>query len=87
MTTTSIPRRCRSVRLPCGPHKGREAKHLGYAAAGIPCYLLIDRSDGRVTLFTDPGNGDCTTLHATEFGRRIKLPAPFSFTLGTAPLR
>ncbi|GAA2978692.1 Uma2 family endonuclease [Streptomyces lactacystinicus] len=69
------------------PHKDREAKRLGYAAAGIPCYLLIDRSEGRVTLFTDPRNGDYTTLHETEFGRCIKLPAPFSFTLDTAPLR
>ncbi|MER7766272.1 Uma2 family endonuclease [Kitasatospora sp. NPDC096140] len=69
------------------PVKDRESKRLGYAAAGVPCYLLIDRSEGTVTLFTDPKDGDYATLHETEFGRRIKLPAPFSFTLDTAPLR
>ncbi|MFF2656945.1 Uma2 family endonuclease [Kitasatospora sp. NPDC058032] len=69
------------------PVKDREPRRLGYAAAGIPCYLLIDRGEGRATLFSDPEGGDYTTIHETESGRRIKLPAPFSFTLDTAPLR
>ncbi|MEU6234700.1 Uma2 family endonuclease [Kitasatospora sp. NPDC047058] len=69
------------------PVKGRESKRLGYAAAGIPCYLLVDRSEGTVTLFTEPAEGDYTTLHQTGFGKSIDLPAPFSFTLDTAPLR
>ncbi|MFD7448950.1 Uma2 family endonuclease [Kitasatospora sp. NPDC059827] len=69
------------------PRKEREPKRLGYAAAGIPCYLLVDRTDGTVTLFTEPDGGDYITRTKVEFGKSIDLPAPFSFTLDTAPLR
>ncbi|MFG3055679.1 Uma2 family endonuclease [Kitasatospora sp. NPDC048239] len=138
VTPTSIPRRCRSVHLPCGsartsgnkglitprgrfvpdggispaghfenadswadpagvllvfevtstnPHEDRQAKRHGYAAAGIPCYLPVDRSAGKVTLFSDPEGEGCTALTRVDFGKTIDLPAPFSFTLDTAPLR
>ncbi|MEV6972967.1 Uma2 family endonuclease [Kitasatospora sp. NPDC093806] len=69
------------------PHKDREPKRRGYAAAGIPCYLLIDRSEGTVTLFTNPEDDDYATRTKVEFGKSIDLPAPFSFTLDTGPLR
>ncbi|MFI9332257.1 Uma2 family endonuclease [Kitasatospora sp. NPDC052868] len=69
------------------PHKDREPKRRGYAAAGIPCYLLIDRGAGTVTLFTEPENGDYRAHVQTDFGKALDLPAPFSFTLDTAPLR
>ncbi|MER8099781.1 Uma2 family endonuclease [Kitasatospora sp. NPDC094016] len=69
------------------PYKDREPKRKGYAAAGIPCYLLIDRTAGKVTLFTAPENGDYTAHTRTDFGKPVDLPAPFSFTLDTAPLR
>ncbi|MBO1418053.1 Uma2 family endonuclease [Streptomyces sp. FH025] len=69
------------------PHRDRETKRRGCAAAGIPCYLLVDRSEGMVTLFTSPENGDYTEKEPVPFGKPIDLPAPFSFTLDTAPLR
>ncbi len=69
------------------PARDREAKRLGYAAAGIPCYLLVDRTDGNATLFTDPENGDYTAHTQVPFGKALDLPAPFSFALDTAPLR
>jgi len=69
------------------PAKDRGAKRRGYAAAGIPCYLLIDRSDGNVTLFTDPAKGDYRAHAQVPFGKPLDLPAPFSFALDTAPLR
>ncbi|MFJ7246004.1 Uma2 family endonuclease [Kitasatospora sp. NPDC098652] len=69
------------------PYKDREPKRKGYAAAGIPCYLLVDRTDGMVTLFTEPDGEDYITQTKVEFGKSIDLPAPFSFTLDTAPLR
>ncbi|MEU1287320.1 Uma2 family endonuclease [Kitasatospora sp. NPDC005856] len=69
------------------PHKDREPKRKGYASAGVPCYLLVDRSTGKVTLFTDPENGDYTAHAQADFGKPIDLPAPFSFTLDTVPLR
>ncbi len=69
------------------PHKDREPKRRGYAAAGIPCYLLIDRGEGMITLFTEPDGEDYITQTKVEFGKAIDLPAPFSFALDTAPLR
>ena len=69
------------------PAKDREAKRLGYAAANIPCYLLIDREHSKVTLFTAPGKGDYSDVHQVAFGKPLDLPAPFSFTLDTGPLR
>ncbi|WP_051709243.1 Uma2 family endonuclease [Streptomyces sp. NRRL S-350] len=69
------------------PHKDREAKRRGCAAAGVPCCLLIDRSDGLVTLVTRPEGEDYPTRTQVEFGTSIDLPAPFSFALDTAPLR
>ncbi|WP_371503332.1 Uma2 family endonuclease [Kitasatospora sp. NBC_00374] len=69
------------------PAKDREAKRLGYAAAGIPCYLLIDRDEGRATLFTDPMDGDYTVHTQAAFGKPLELPEPFSFALDTTSLR
>ncbi|MEU9132088.1 Uma2 family endonuclease [Kitasatospora sp. NPDC048540] len=69
------------------PGKDREAKRLGYASAGIPCYLLIDRDESHATLFTDPADGDYTAHIQVPFGKPLDLPAPFSFALDTAPLR
>lgn len=69
------------------PGNDREAKRLGYAAAGIPCYLLVDRGEAKVTLFSDPEKGDYTASTQVVFGKPLELPAPFSFTLDTGPLR
>ncbi|MFF2147248.1 Uma2 family endonuclease [Kitasatospora sp. NPDC058190] len=69
------------------PRRDREQKRRGYAAAGIPCHLLVDRSEGTVTLFTEPEGDDYTRKEPVPFGKPIDLPAPFSFTLDTAPLR
>ncbi|MFG2903572.1 Uma2 family endonuclease [Kitasatospora sp. NPDC048286] len=69
------------------PGRDREQKRRGYAAAGIPCYLLVDRGKGTVTLFTKPEGDDYTEKEPVPFGKPIDLPAPFSFTLDTAPLR
>ncbi|MFE7562871.1 Uma2 family endonuclease [Kitasatospora sp. NPDC057500] len=69
------------------PHKDRGPKRRGCAAAGIPCYLLVDRSEGMVTLFTNPEGADYITRSRVPFGKPLDLPAPFSFTLDTASLR
>ncbi|GJF29330.1 hypothetical protein KNE206_22420 [Kitasatospora sp. NE20-6] len=69
------------------PARDREAKRRGYAAAGVPCYLLIDRSRADVVLFTDPEDGDYTAHVQVSFGKPLDLPAPFSFALDTGPLR
>lgn len=69
------------------PRRDRETKRLGYAAAAIPCYLLVDRGEDKVTLFTDPEDGDYRAHTQVAFGKPLELPAPLSFTLDTAPLQ
>jgi Uma2 family endonuclease len=65
------------------PDHDRIGKRHGYAAATIPLYLLVDRQQGQVTLFSDPARGDYATKSQVPFGDTVKLPAPFSFTLET----
>lgn len=65
------------------PDHDRTGKRHGYAAAKIPLYLLVDRQEGRATLFSDPVRSDYTTKSQVPLGDSIKLPPPFSFTLET----
>lgn len=68
------------------PHKDRDSKRRGYARGGIPLYLLVDRDDATVTLFTDPDHGDYREQHRVPFGKTLTLPEPFGFDLETADL-
>jgi Uma2 family endonuclease len=65
------------------PMHDRYSKPRAYAAARIPLYLLIDRQQRRVTLFSDPVRNEYTSTTAVPIGGTIKLPDPFSFTLET----
>ncbi len=66
------------------PGTDRDPKRRGYAAAGVPFYLLVDRTDGAVTLFSKPRDGDYRGSARVPFGEPLELPAPFEFTLDTA---
>ncbi|MEU6083867.1 Uma2 family endonuclease [Streptomyces sp. NPDC047108] len=66
------------------PDRDRGPKRRGYAAAGIPFYLLVDRSDGTVTLHAEPHDGDYKQSTRVPFGKSLDLPDPFSFALDTA---
>jgi Uma2 family endonuclease len=59
----------------------------GYAAAGIPVYLLIDRDDCSVTVFTDPEDGRYRRQVKEPFGASVKIPTPVGFTLETEELK
>ncbi|MER8047136.1 Uma2 family endonuclease [Streptomyces sp. NPDC094032] len=67
-------------------NKDREAKRRSYARAAIPFYLLVDRDDSTITLFSDPDHGDYREQHRVPFGKPLALPAPFGFDLETADL-
>lgn len=67
------------------PDLDRNAKRRAYAEAGIPLYLLVDRQQRRVTLFSRPEHGDYSKTSAAPFGRKLNLPKPFDFRLDTAP--
>ncbi|MFI6441153.1 Uma2 family endonuclease [Streptomyces sp. NPDC050759] len=64
----------------------RTTKAVGYAAAGVPLYLLVDRlaPDGpAVTLYGEPRDGAYRVLGAYGLGDLVTLPEPFALTLDT----
>ncbi|GAB2863534.1 Uma2 family endonuclease [Streptomyces deserti] len=67
--------------------RDRVEKPDGYAAAGVPVYLLIDREDGTVTVFTDPEDGRYRQQVNRPFGDTVQLPDPVNITLDTEPLK
>ncbi|WP_128380775.1 Uma2 family endonuclease [Streptomyces cavernae] len=65
----------------------RVSKPTGYAAAGVPLYLLVDRWAERgptVTLYGQPKGGVYRVLSTVKFGEPIKLPAPFDLVIDTS---
>ncbi|MGW3141227.1 Uma2 family endonuclease [Streptomyces sp. NPDC001139] len=67
--------------------RDRVEKPDGYAAAGIPVYLLVDRDQNSVTVHADPEGGAYRSVTTRAFGAEIELPDPVGFTLDTARLK
>ncbi|MGH8880641.1 MAG: Uma2 family endonuclease, partial [Stackebrandtia sp.] len=63
--------------------KDRKYKRLGYAEAGIPLYLLVDRDKRQVILFGEPDGGDYRASSAVEFGGKLRISEPFDLLLDT----
>ncbi|MFF4264223.1 Uma2 family endonuclease [Streptomyces virginiae] len=64
----------------------RVSKLNGYAAAGVPLYLLIDpHATGSPTihLYGEPSDGKYRVLHAGKFGEAVHLPEPFDLVIDT----
>ncbi|MEU5586958.1 Uma2 family endonuclease [Streptomyces chrestomyceticus] len=61
----------------------RGPKLRGYARAGIPFYLLVDREAEQVTLYSEPKGDRYTRLSAVALSKTIALPAPFDFEIDT----
>ncbi|MFE5327872.1 Uma2 family endonuclease [Embleya sp. NPDC056575] len=68
------------------PSRDRTKKYRAYALAGIPFYLLVDRQNGKMILFSDPERDAYTGRNEVAFGKELVLPAPFSLTIDTADL-
>ncbi|WP_326580357.1 Uma2 family endonuclease [Streptomyces sp. NBC_00481] len=64
--------------------RDRETKILGYARAGIPLYLLIDREEAGVTVFSEPSGDRYAKAAKHKLGLVVPLPAPLGFDLDTA---
>lgn len=62
----------------------RVTKRAGYAAAGVPFYLLADLPDRSVALYGDPANGEYHTAKVVDIGHKIHIPEPFDVTIDTA---
>ncbi|MFF9626297.1 Uma2 family endonuclease [Streptomyces griseosporeus] len=64
--------------------RDREKKIHGYARAGIPVYLLIDRQEGEVTVYSEPSGDSYARAPKHKLGQAVPLPAPLGFELDTA---
>jgi Uma2 family endonuclease len=65
----------------------RVQKVAGYAQAGVPLYLLIDRwapGGPTVTLYGEPKGDVYRTLWAGTFGAAVQLPVPFDVLIEAA---
>lgn len=67
--------------------RDRVEKPDGYAAAGIPVYLLVDRDLDSVTVYADPEGGVYRSVTTRAFGSVIELPDPVGITLETEKLK
>ena len=66
------------------PGRDRVGKRHGYARAGIPLYLLVDREERKVTLFATPEGDDYHSVNWAPFGQTVALPKPFDIELDTS---
>lgn len=65
----------------------RGVKRRRYAEYRAPLYLLVDRIEGSVTLFSEPGHLGYTRVDGPHpFGAVLRLPDPFNLDLDTSGL-
>ncbi|MFE2142067.1 Uma2 family endonuclease [Streptomyces sp. NPDC059456] len=65
----------------------RVVKRQRYAEYGAPLYLLVDRPDKTVTLFSGPARLGYTGVDGPHpFGETVRLPEPFGIDLDTSGL-
>ena len=62
----------------------REKKIRGYARAHIPVYLLIDREERQVTVYSEPSGDEYAKGAQHKMGLTVPLPSPLGFDLDTA---
>lgn len=67
--------------------RARLDKPVGYAEATIPVYLLIDRDNNTLTVFSDPKDGRYQQAPTYPWGATVELPAPVAITLETEKLK
>jgi Uma2 family endonuclease len=67
--------------------RDRIDKPVGYAAAEIPVYLLIDRDIDMVTVFSEPKDGRYLQSASYPYGAVVVLPDPVNITLDTEHLK
>ncbi|WP_329118090.1 Uma2 family endonuclease [Streptomyces sp. NBC_01353] len=64
--------------------RDRVQKIRGYARAGIPLYLLIDREAGEAVVCSEAQGDDYAHKYAHKLGASIRLPYPLGFELDTS---
>lgn len=66
------------------PETDRNQKRRAYARAGIPLYLLVDRGEERLFLFSRPDGEEYGSTDQLPFGKTLRLPEPFEIELDTS---
>lgn len=67
--------------------RDRIDKPVGYAAVDIPVYLLVDRDQETVVLYSEPKDGSYQQITPFPWGTPVELPDPLGFTLDTEELK
>ncbi|WP_328340295.1 Uma2 family endonuclease [Streptomyces violaceus] len=67
--------------------RDRIDKPIGYAEAEIPVYLLIDRDNHTLTVFSEPKDGRYQQISPSPWGATVELPTPVNITLDTEKLK
>jgi Uma2 family endonuclease len=67
--------------------RDRIEKRDGYATAGIPVYLLIDRDSDTVVVHSEPKDGLYHLARTYSYGETVRLPSPVDITLETEKLK
>ncbi|WP_345565920.1 Uma2 family endonuclease [Streptomyces plumbiresistens] len=68
--------------------RDRVEKPRGYAEAGVPVYLLIDREHASVVVHSKPDPEDgYRDIHTVKIGDKVTLPEPVGITLDTDQLK
>jgi Uma2 family endonuclease len=60
------------------------AKAAGYARAGVPVYLIVDRTLRVCVVLTEPEDGTYKNRHEEPFGKPVSLPLEPPVTLDTS---
>ncbi|MGP3633576.1 Uma2 family endonuclease [Streptomyces sp. 24-1644] len=72
----------------CRTHRrDRVDKGRAYAYGDVPVYLLVDRDDDTLTVFSEPKDGVYQRHPSYPFGATVPLPAPVGITLDTDRLK
>ncbi|MFJ8667736.1 Uma2 family endonuclease [Streptomyces sp. NPDC093600] len=64
--------------------RDRVQKIRGYARAGIPLYLLIDRASGEAVVHSEVQGDEYAHTAIHKLGTRVRLPYPLDFELDTS---
>lgn len=67
--------------------RDRVEKRDGYAEAGIPVYLLVDRDADTLTVYSEPKDGTYHQDASYPYGATVEIPDPVGITLETEELK
>ncbi|MEV7194028.1 Uma2 family endonuclease [Streptomyces sp. NPDC093510] len=74
-------------RDPDTDRRDRHEKRHGYARAGIPVHLVVDRYGDTLTVFSDLHDGEYRQSRTYAYGAAVTLPAPVGIPLNTEQLK